>query len=124
MNTLQEVEIRRVGVQLMAGMLRPTIALFLILLAGCTSLWQATMGGLSETSSGTMRRGVSSSLVEYLYPSGEEPPPFDDSVPQLNIPLRVGLAFVPSTDQGHDRLRSMGSTRLARLVGGRCAVMG
>ena len=51
--------------------------------------------------SGNTRRGVSSSLVEYLYPEGEQPPPFDDSVPQLNIPLRVGLAFVPSTDQAN-----------------------
>ena len=63
----------------------------LLLLAGCTSFWQATTGNT--------RRGVSSSLVEYLYPSGEEPPPFYESVPQLNIPLRVGLAFVPSTNQ-------------------------
>jgi rhombotail lipoprotein len=39
---------------------------------------------------------VSSSLVEYLYPDGEEPPQFTDSIPQLNLPLRVGLAFVPS----------------------------
>jgi rhombotail lipoprotein len=70
-----------------------------LLLAGCTSLWHATTGGLWESSSGTARRGVSSSLVDYLYPSGEEPPPFNESVPQLSIPLRVGLAFVPSGDQ-------------------------
>jgi rhombotail lipoprotein len=62
-----------------------------LLFAGCTSFWQATTGNT--------RRGVSSSLVEYLYPSGEEPPPFNESVPQLNVPLRVGLAFVPSTNQ-------------------------
>jgi rhombotail lipoprotein len=60
-----------------------------ILIAGCTSLWQAYSGG--------ERRGVSSSLVEYLYPDGEEPPPYSEAVPQLNIPLRVGLAFVPAT---------------------------
>ena len=98
---LQEAIPRCIGVIPMPGL--PRIIKILLpvplLLAGCTSLWQATMGGLSETSSGAMRRGVSSSLVEYLYPSGEEPPPFNDSVPQLNIPLRVGLAFVPSTDQ-------------------------
>ena len=57
-------------------------------LAGCTNMWQALSGG--------ERRGVSSSLVEYLYPGGEEPPQFIDSIPQLNLPLRVGLAFVPS----------------------------
>lgn len=77
----------------MRGVSRLTIVFLsvLLLLAGCTSLWQAM--------SGNTRRGVSSSLVEYLYPSGEEPPPVHDSVPQLNIPLRVGLAFVPSTNQ-------------------------
>ena len=52
-------------------------------------MWQA--------SSGTSRGGVSSSLVDYLYPDGEEPPPYSEAVPQLNIPLRVGLAFVPAT---------------------------
>jgi hypothetical protein len=100
---LQEAKTRRIGVMPMPGLPR-IIKLLLpvpLLLAGCTSLWQTAMGGLSETSSGAMRRGVSSSLVEYLYPSGEEPPPFNESVPQLNIPLRVGLAFVPSTDQAN-----------------------
>ena len=79
----------------MASIMRPTVALLLIALslAGCTSFWQAM--------SGTTRRGVSSSLVEYLYPGGEEPPPYNESVPQLNIPLRVGLAFVPSTNQAN-----------------------
>lgn len=37
----------------------------------------------------------SSSLVEFLYPDGR-PPPHQDAIPQLRIPLRVGLAFLPS----------------------------
>jgi len=36
----------------------------------------------------------SSSLVEFLYPNGQLPPR-DDSVPELHLPLRVGLAFLP-----------------------------
>jgi rhombotail lipoprotein len=36
----------------------------------------------------------SSSLVEFLYPSGVTPR--QDAIPQLRIPLRVGLAFLPS----------------------------
>ena len=60
-----------------------------VFIAGCSTMWQA--------SSGTSRGGVSSSLVDYLYPDGEEPPPYSEAVPQLNIPLRVGLAFVPAT---------------------------
>lgn len=39
----------------------------------------------------------SSSLVEFLYPHGEAPPA-QNSIPQLRIPLRVGLAFLPSTE--------------------------
>lgn len=38
---------------------------------------------------------VSSSLVDYLYPKGEEPPSQTMDIPQLNVPLRVGIAFVP-----------------------------
>jgi rhombotail lipoprotein len=37
----------------------------------------------------------SSSLVEFLYPDGGTPPQ-QDAIPQLRIPLRVGLAFLPS----------------------------
>jgi rhombotail lipoprotein len=66
-----------------------TCALAAVALASCTSFWQ--MG------TGTTRKGVSSSLVNYLYPSGEEPPPYDETVPVLELPLRVGIAFVPTT---------------------------
>jgi rhombotail lipoprotein len=38
---------------------------------------------------------ASSSLVSFLYPSGNEPPR-ENTIPQLNLPLRVGLAFLPS----------------------------
>jgi rhombotail lipoprotein len=37
----------------------------------------------------------STSLVEFLYPNGSAPPA-EDSQPQLHLPLRVGLAFLPS----------------------------
>jgi rhombotail lipoprotein len=37
----------------------------------------------------------STSLVEFLYPNGATPPP-QDVQPQLHLPLRVGLAFLPS----------------------------
>ncbi len=56
-----------------------------VLLAGCSSLFAGDTG----------RTGVSSSLVDYLYPRGEVPPPPDDRVPHLELPIRVGLAFVP-----------------------------
>ena len=43
-----------------------------------------------------VRQGVSSSLVDYLYPNGEVPPDYDENIPDLSPPLRVGLAFVPA----------------------------
>lgn len=57
----------------------------LLLISGCSALWDS--GG---------RQGVSSSLVDYLYPQGEVPPRQDGVVPHLELPLHVGLAFVPS----------------------------
>lgn len=73
--------------------LKQTLILLMLatLLTGCTSLWQAYAGG--------ERRGISSSLVEYLYPEGDEPPPITETIPRLELPLRVGLAFVPSATQ-------------------------
>ncbi|MEX1994450.1 MAG: rhombotarget lipoprotein [Steroidobacteraceae bacterium] len=42
------------------------------------------------------RQGVSSSLVDYLYPKGEIPPRNEGAIPHLQLPLAIGLAFVPS----------------------------
>ncbi len=73
-------------------------------LAGCTSLWQGT--GMSGT-----REGVSSSLVDYLYPRGEQPPPQDQKLPHLKLPLNVGLAFIPSNNP-----RGLSAESKARLL--------
>lgn len=40
----------------------------------------------------------SSSLVGFLYPRGAEPPA-ENSIPQLNLPVRVGIAFIPETSR-------------------------
>ena len=42
------------------------------------------------------REGVSSSLVDYLYPDGEKPPEQTGVTPNLELPLAVGIAFVPT----------------------------
>lgn len=62
---------------------------FLVLIAAATVL-AACSAWYSQ-----QRSGVSSSLVDFLYPEGEIPPPVGDSIPHLQVPLRVGLAFVP-----------------------------
>jgi rhombotail lipoprotein len=41
----------------------------------------------------------SSSLVGFLYPRGAEPP-LRDQIPELRLPLRVGLAFLPNNIPG------------------------
>jgi rhombotail lipoprotein len=71
-----------------------TLGTILVLcLMGCTGYWQAVVGEAP-------RQGISSSLVDYLYPEGGEPPAYDPTVPTLEVPLRVGVAFVPSYTSG------------------------
>jgi rhombotail lipoprotein len=81
------------------------LALTVVLIAGCSTLsWFGSDGG--------PRKGSSSSLVDYLYPKGEEPPPVDSEIPTLNLPLRVGLAFVPTNMQSGDPLSEARKTEL------------
>lgn len=65
--------------------------LIVSLLAGCSSFWNL----------GESRGGVSSSLVDYLYPAGEIPPNINETIPHLKLPLRVGIAFVPGQTGRH-----------------------
>jgi len=59
------------------------------LFTGCASYWFT--GQSYDT-----RDGVSSSLVDYLYPAGDLRVSESTAIPRLNLPLRVGIAFVPS----------------------------
>jgi len=63
---------------------------FLIIVAATAMLYGCW------SSLGQQRQGVSSSLVDFLYPAGEIPPPVSETIPNLQVPLRVGLAFVPA----------------------------
>jgi rhombotail lipoprotein len=63
-----------------------SVFLVCLILLGCAGLFGAER-----------REGVSSSLVDYLYPSGEEPPKPAGAGANLQLPLTVGLAFVPSS---------------------------
>lgn len=56
-------------------------------LGACTSLWN---GGMHQG-----RQGSSSSLVDFLYPDGSVPAERSRRTPQLELPLAVGIAFVP-----------------------------
>ena len=53
--------------------------------------------GCSAAFYGATERSTSSSLVDYLYPEGERPVVDPEITPRLELPLRVGIAFVPTT---------------------------
>jgi rhombotail lipoprotein len=61
----------------------------------------------------------SSSLVSFLYPDGSSPP-LEDAIPELHLPLRVGLAFLPSQHGGgansRRRKRNKFSNAFARAL--------
>lgn len=78
-------------------------------ITACTSSWQQLLGT-------NTRQGVSSSLVDYLYPNGEIPPEFEQSKPNLQLPLRVGLAFVPALSRNIEGLSEANKNALLTKV--------
>lgn len=64
--------------------------------------------------SGRSRTQRSSSVVTYLYPNQTNPLP-PTSIPVLRLPLRVGIAFVPS-DQGRSALSELQKNALLQRV--------
>lgn len=56
-------------------------------IAGCTSFFNH----------GGSRSGVSSSVVDFLYPPNTKFEPVQEGVPEVRLPARVGLMFVPSS---------------------------
>ena len=62
------------------------------------------------------RRGVSGSLVDYLYPDGQVPPKHEETTPYLRLPLTVGLAFVPPQEGTSFSLPEARKTQLLEEV--------
>jgi rhombotail lipoprotein len=86
-----------------------SILLCLLILGGCSAFWR-----LGEP--GGSRDGVSSSLVDYLYPKGEIPPGQPPDIPQLDLPLRVGIAFVPTPSTSDTAISEATRTELLGKV--------
>lgn len=82
------------------------IALIALLLTGCSTMWNW---------SGSARSGTSSSLVDYLYPDGQVPPDIQETIPYLELPLRVGIAFVPG-QSGYGTISEATKMRLLEKV--------
>lgn len=66
---------------------RAGVLLAVVALAGCATFFS----GVSP------RTGVSSSVVDYLYPAGTPFEPAVEGRPEIRLPARVGLMFVPSS---------------------------
>lgn len=79
------------------------------LLASC-AWW-----GLESEEAGE-RHGVSSSLVDFLYPEGEVPPEYSEVTPRLALPIRVGIAFVPPGTWGRGPLDEAREQELLETV--------
>jgi rhombotail lipoprotein len=62
-------------------------------------------------------RGVSSNLVSYLYPKGQNISHQNDQMPILNVPLRVGIAFIPESKHSYNfTLTEVEKQRLLKIV--------
>ncbi|MCJ7558008.1 MAG: rhombotarget lipoprotein [Gammaproteobacteria bacterium] len=78
---------------------------FAVLQAGCSQFWLAS----------SSQKNVSSSLVNYLYPDGMKTPVVQ-TTPLLQLPLRVGIAFVPGSGPQADSLDAATRQRLLATV--------
>ncbi len=79
-------------------MIRISLFLPVLLLSGCVNMGQWYCSPHCESTTHN-----SSSLVSFLYPSGPLPPPAN-TLPELRLPLRVGLAFLPPAGGGSQTL--------------------
>jgi rhombotail lipoprotein len=86
------------------------IVLSALALSGCEAL-SGYWGGDSSR-----RTGASSSVVEFLYPNDEAPPGPTGSVPEIRLPITVGLAFVPGHGAGLGPLSEAQKTALLEQV--------
>ena len=64
-----------------------------------------------------IERSTRSSTVDYLYPDGERPVNGPDVPPRLELPLRVGIAFVPTTDRSRRGGLQPAEARRVELLG-------
>ena len=89
----------------------PLLAIVLtsFFISSCTNYWFQFIGS-------NVRQGVSSNLVDYLYPNGGIPPEYEENIPSLNLPLHVGLAFVPAHSNNIEGLSEANKNALLEKV--------
>lgn len=88
---------------------------FLIAAAACSLSGCGLFDRLMCAPSCSSETRNSSSLVEFLYPNGAIPPA-RNQIPQLRVPLRVGLAFLPEQPTGDASLPSAKKQELLERI--------
>ena len=78
----------------------------LVFLASCSTL--LSRNGAKETRS--------SSLVDYLYPNGNNRPEHTAEIPVLKLPVKAGIAFVPSNNRHQNGVSEHDQLELLRKV--------
>jgi rhombotail lipoprotein len=91
------------------SLIRFARAIFVVLAAG------AVLAACASMEKTTKQRQVASMLA-YLFPGSEQPAVQPDTVAVLNIPFRVGVAFVPDNGPPEFRLSEAERLRLAGQV--------
>ncbi len=81
-------------------------ALLVFSLSGCSQL----------VSSKTGERGISSSLVDFLYPNKKTRVTHKEEIPVLKLPVRVGIAFLPSQNWRGNGVDESNKIRLLNKV--------
>jgi len=84
--------------------LRALAALACIALAGCASMDQSS------------RQRQVASVLAFLYPGADKPPPATDQIAVINVPFRIGVAFVPDQADATFRLSEADRLKLAGQV--------
>lgn len=100
------MEIKTAWARLKKGLALSTVIIAALASTACSQLFL----GFEE------RAGASSNLVEFLYPEGQKPPAPDGELPRLQLPLRVGLAFVPEQNAYHSALTAAHKQTLLESV--------
>lgn len=86
----------------------------LVWLAGIIAVALA-VGGCAGMSKESRQRQVAS-MLSYLFPGSSEPPAPSDAVAVINVPFRIGVAFVPDNADPQFRLSEADRLKLAGQV--------
>jgi rhombotail lipoprotein len=73
------------------------------------------LAGCASQEKGSQQRQVASMLA-YLYPGSQQPPPASNEVAVIKVPFRIGVAFVPDTADPVFRLPESERLKLAGQV--------